>query len=176
MQVETLEKLASILWIVAGVLFLLAVTLFFVFRVPYLFSEISGSAKRKRIAEISSEKGQQISYKKMKERRESEFRKTFAASAIPTAVQSHTAEVVTSAATGELPMRKPKQNTSPETTLLRRDGDEESYQQTTILRTESAQTTILREQDAGGQLPILCPNTPFRILEEFRFTSSQETV
>lgn len=52
MSVETLQLLSLIFLIAAGVLFLAAIAMFFMFRIPMLFGELTGITARKSIAAI----------------------------------------------------------------------------------------------------------------------------
>lgn len=52
MSIELLQTLSLVSYIIAGVLFLLAVVLFFVLRVPSLYGDVSGRTARKAIEAI----------------------------------------------------------------------------------------------------------------------------
>ena len=53
MNIETMQKLSMVLFILAIVFFLISVILFFAFRVPKLFNELTGLAANKGIKNIS---------------------------------------------------------------------------------------------------------------------------
>lgn len=58
MSVELLQNISLAAFVVAGVLFLAAVTLFFLFNVPKIFGEVTGSTARKAIANIRQQNEQ----------------------------------------------------------------------------------------------------------------------
>lgn len=154
MQVETLEALAVILWILSGVLFLAAGIFFGIFQVPKLIAELTGSAKRKRIAAITSQQSSGTGYSRQ--------------------LKPHFA-LPPSQPLGEKKTAQKEAEASPETTLLQPEKPAHTYAETTLLRTDAVQTTVLHERDAGGMLPILQPDVPFAVIEEFRFVGSSET-
>jgi len=150
MSVEDLQTLSLAFLIAAGVLFVVAVVMFFVFNVPKLISEVTGMAEKKGIAAIQkrSEQGETGSIKE---------RTSVSEQLSETPVNTSSNPV----STGTVKLATRKLTAS---------------QDTTVLNMSSVDSQAVSQSNQENKLPILNPDTAFAVLEEFSFTSSTEVI
>lgn len=177
MSVELLQTLSVVAYIIAGVLLLVAIALFFLLNIPKLYGDLTGKNARKAIESIRQQNEGAITAKTAKG-----SKKSSASSASPTTGSFKTEKFSTT-----------KLMESQETTILAQSSSETTVlsqptSETTVLSaTASAETTILSQQQPFGETaqlsnaaPVAAPvnNTAgaFNVVEELGFTSSSEII
>lgn len=178
MTVEALQNLSTAFYIVAGVLFLISVALFFLFNVPKLYSDISGKTAKKAIETI-------------RKRNESTGEKAYKPSPVNAARGKVTDEITSSGkiqvkatdSVGSVGTEKFSTAqiapTNNETTLLQKPSNE-----TTILQSDSGVTTMLdnNQEDTVKDTESVSSknNSPqsgeFSVEEEISFSESSEII
>lgn len=148
MNVETLQSMSRIAFIIAGAALLISVSMFFIFNIPKLFNELTGRAAKKFIAE--AQKKNQIA--------EPENENAFG-----TSEQLISSELV-SAQLG---------SSSAKTVTTKLTPSEET---TRLATNPLAQNAGQKQQDSGQVLPVVSSDTGFSVIEEFSFTSSTEII
>lgn len=149
MNVEVLQTLSRAFLIAAGVLFILSIVLFIVFKIPSLIADLTGISARKGIAAI-----------KLKTEHTVSDSGKFGSGKVGNnnysggLTQNETFSAVTTK------LNTTKLSSSPETTVL----------------ASSAVDTRPHEAEADVSLPILEPGKQFKVLKEFSFTSSTEVI
>lgn len=148
MNVETLQNMSKIAFVIAIVAFLCAVLMFFLFNIPKLFSELTGRAAKKFIVEA----------KKKNEVDE-------------TIINPGTSEILLSS---ELISTKlNSQSMSEATTKL---TSKLIYPQETTSLTVNPLTQYSAQQNNNQKIPNVNLGTKFLIVEELSFTSSTEII
>lgn len=163
MTVELLQTLSVVSFIVAGVLFLLAIALFFLLNVPKLFGDLTGATARKAIESIRMHnEGSDVN-----------------SSNLSNSGKGKSKQNKPSSSGGEIGTEKfstTKLSTAQETTILGKARNE-----TTILSRGQNETTILAPPPVQPEevAPIEIPAgeiKEFTIVEELGFTSSSEII
>lgn len=147
MSVENLHTLSLAFLIAAGVLFLAAVILFFVFHIPKLIDEMTGAAKKRDIAAIleRNERG---------ETGEVKGRSVYSASGQLTAPKEPSADAPQAQSPGTVKLETVK-----------------------LPLSQAASGAGSADAGNDGQkLPVLSPGTAFSIIEELSFTGSTEVI
>lgn len=127
MTVETIQLLSMIAFITAGVLFLLAVALFFLFNVPKVFGEVSGSTARKAI-------------EKIRQQNEQTGNKAYRPSPINAKRGKITDRISPS---GKLEHRRGNAGVSVGTAKLQTDKLQAAADETMVLKVKADETTVL---------------------------------
>ncbi|HAG14842.1 MAG TPA: hypothetical protein DCG49_13430 [Ruminococcus sp.] len=167
MGVESLQTLAIIFLIASGVLFLLAIILFFVLKIPKMFGIVTGISAAKGIKEIQDRTEHQSD-----ELQQNQRNKRRAREGITRKIKRRKAEIKR-AESGKLtatsPLTPAKKQESMPTTLLRKDETTGTAKQT--------QPQIQQPQPAApAAQPQLPPDGTFLVVQEFSFTSSNEII
>ena len=137
MTVETIQLLSLIAFITAGVLFLLAIALFFLFNVPKVFGEVSGSTARKAIESIRQQ-NEQTGNKAYRPSPVNAERGKITDRITPSGKLEHRiGNAGVSVGTAKLPTDE-LQAAADETTILEVGADE-----TTVLTADTGETTVL---------------------------------
>ncbi len=176
MSVELLQTLSVVAYVIAGVLLLVAIALFFLLNIPKLYGDLTGKNARKAIESIRQQNEGAITAKTAKG-----SKKSSALSASPTTGSFKTEKFSTT-----------KLMESQETTILAQPNEttvlSQPASETTLLSAAaSAETTILPQQQPFGETaqlsnaaPVAAPvnNTAgaFNVVEELGFTSSSEII
>lgn len=150
MSVELLQTLSLVSYILAAVLFLVAIALFFLLQVPKLFGDVTGSTARKAIETI-------------RQQNESTGDKAYKPSAVNAARGKLTDKISPS---GRLEQRitgmgVAAQTEKFDTTDLNPQSDEttilSSGNETTVLSSANNETTVLNETTTVGETTVLSP-------------------
>lgn len=152
MSVEGLQALSSGFLIASGILFIVAVALFFIFNVPKLISEVTGIAERKGVAAI---------------RERSEHSET-GSTKTKTEISGQLSENSVKTKPSDI------DSVSPGTVKLA-TKKLVPFKETTVLNSMSA-TDDTEQNNQEYLLPVLNPNAVFTVIEEFSFTSSAEII
>ena len=148
MNVETLQSMSRIAFIIAIAALLISIFMFFLFNIPKLFNELTGRAATRFIAEAQ----------KKNEVTEAETGATFGTS------ENLLSSELISAQSGSM-------STRAVTTKLT------SLEETTRLATNPLIPGARPvQQNTNQEISVLNPNAEFSIIEEFSFTSSTEII
>ena len=175
MTVELLQMISLISFIVAGVLFLLGIALFFLLDVPKLYGDISGRTAKKAIEAI-------------RQQNESSGNKAYKPSAVNaergklTDKISHSGSIVGKTSGSGISVGTEKLHTdvltakASETTVLNGTGNE-----TTVLEYQSGagETTVLAQNQVGVGIvtdKTIPANNEFTVDVEMSFTGSSEII
>ncbi|MBP3762097.1 MAG: hypothetical protein J6I55_11610 [Ruminococcus sp.] len=153
MSVENLQTLSFYLLIASGVTFLISVVLFFAFRVPKIFSELTGIAERKGIAAIQ----------KRSERGETGNVNEHFSVSEQLAVQHDNTQ---------RPAVSDSEKSSPGTVKLATRRLTDSHD----IDFAGTSFAVDSDSDDSNVLPVLSTDTEFVILEEMSFTGSTEVI
>ena len=171
MTVELLQTLSLVAYIAAGVLFLVAVALFFLLDVPKLYGDVSGRTARKAIEAI-------------RQQNESTGNKAYKPSAVNAErgkltdkitqsgrLQSQTVGLPVSVGTEKFATSTlhPQPN---ETTVLAQPAGETTVLTGTLPPAESGETTVL----VGGEAAAMSADSKFIVDVEMSFTGSSEII
>lgn len=182
MSVELLQTLSLALYIVAGVLFLVGIALFFLLDVPKLYGDVSGRTAKKAI-EASRQQNESTGNKAYKPSAVNAERGKLTDKITPSGrLQSQTAGLPVSVGTEKL-NTSALTSQSNETTVLA-----EAANETTVLEQPAGETTVLTEPlSPAGETTVLVNNeapssdtvadsTKFTVDVEMSFTGSSEII
>lgn len=181
MTVEMLQTLSLVGYILSGLSFAAAITLFFLLKIPQVIGEISGSTAKKAIERIrqQNETSGDNAYKpsavntsrgKITDKI-SKSGKLYAKSE-SIGVHSHTEKIGT---------QKFNVSSTNETTVLADDDNstvvlQEATSETTLLETAAGATTVLNEMPQNGDTADLADKSKFSVDVEIGFTDSDEII
>lgn len=174
MSVELLQTLSLVSYILAGVLFLLAIALFFLLNVPKLFGDVTGSTARKAIESIrqQNEESGDKAYKPspINAERGKLTDKISPSGRLESRINLGVAPGTEKFSTTELSSQAQAQDT----TVLAEGSNE-----TTVLNNEPTETTILNSEATSGETTILTQadtGSEFSVDVEIGFTGSSEII
>ncbi|MDE6088446.1 MAG: hypothetical protein K2G25_08685 [Oscillospiraceae bacterium] len=148
MNVETLQSMSRIAFIIAIAALLISILMFFLFNIPKLFNELTGRAAKRFIAEAQ---------------KKNEVTEAETGAAFGTSENLLSSELISA------------QLSSPSTKTVTTKLT--SLEETTKLATNPLiQNAGQAQQNANQKIPIINPNAGFSIIEEFSFTSSTEII
>ena len=171
MTVETIQLLSLIAFITAGVLFLLAIALFFLFNVPKVFGEVSGSTARKAIESIRQQ-NEQTGNKAYRPSPINAERGKITDRITPSGKLEHRiGNAGVSVGTAKLPTDE-LQAAADETTVLEVGADE-----TTVLTADTGETTVLNNtQPFDASASQNTHGTDITVEYEIGFSGSSELI
>lgn len=163
MSVQLLQTMSLAAFILAGILFLVAIALFFLFNIPKVFGEVTGSTARKSIENIrqQNERTGNKAYK-------------------PSTVNAERGKITEKITPHEESNNKSKGVfVSVGTEKLQTKELERGAQETTILSVPAGETTILsteESQSSENEIFRGATNNGFSIEYEIGFTGSSEVI
>lgn len=175
MTVELLQIISLVSFIIAGVLLLLGIALFFLLDVPKLYGDISGRSAKKAIEAI-------------RQQNESSGNKAYKPSAVNAERGKLTDKISHS---GSIVGKTSGSGISVGTEKLHTDVLAAKANETTVLNGESNETTVLEHQGAAGETTVLAQNqvgvnsdnsatvpanSVFTVDVEMSFTGSSEII
>ena len=172
MTVELLQTLSMVAYIAAGVLFLVAVALFFLLDVPKLYGDVSGRTAKKAIEAIRQQ-NESTGNKAYKPSAVNAERGKLTDKITPSGrLQSQTAGLPVSVGTEKFATSTlaPQPN---ETTVLESESNETTVL-TGTLSTEGGETTLLVNEEFHAE-PV-STNSKFTVDVEMSFTGSSEII
>lgn len=169
MSVELLQTLSLVSYIIAGILLLASVALFFLLDVPKLYGDISGRTAQKAI-------------KAIRQQNERTGDKAYKPSAVNAARGKVTDKMTPSGRLGEVTAGLP---IGVETEKLAVSNMEPTANETTVLMEPAGETTVLEDTTAGetavleqdvGNAGSYAADTAFAVEVEMGFTGSSELI
>lgn len=171
MTVETIQLLSLVAFIVAGFLFLLAIALFFLFNIPKVFGEVSGSTARKAIESIRQQ-NEQTGNKAYRPSPVNAERGKITDRITPSGKLEHRiGNAGVSVGTAKLPTDE-LQAAADETTILDVGADD-----TTVLTSDAGETTVLNNaQPFDASASQNARGTDITVEYEIGFSGSSELI
>lgn len=139
MTVELLQLLSLVSYILAGVLFLTAVALFFLLGVPKLFGDVTGSTARKAIESI-------------RQQNEATGDKAYKPSYVNAKRGKLTDKILP---TGQIEQRENGIGVNVETEKLSSIGTAQKADETTVLNGNQSETSVLYTENPVGETTVL---------------------